>query len=44
VRPLWDGDGLGASDTVSRRAGQNWALEDTAGTVFSSGAPFGGRL
>jgi hypothetical protein len=40
VRPMWNGDGLGASDTVSGRA-----LGDAAGTYFLSGAPnpFGGR-
>jgi hypothetical protein len=38
-RPLWDGDGLGAPDTVSGRAGQKWALGDAAGTLFLSGAP-----
>jgi hypothetical protein len=38
-RPLWDGDGLGAPDTVSGRAGQNSGLGDVAGTVFWSGTP-----
>jgi hypothetical protein len=38
-RPLWSGDGLGAPDTVSGRAGQNTALGDAAENVFSSGAP-----
>jgi hypothetical protein len=39
VRPLWNGDGVGAPDTVSGRAGENWGLEDAAETVFWSNAP-----
>jgi hypothetical protein len=39
MRPLWDGDGLGAPYTVWGRAGQKWASGDAAGTVFLSGAP-----
>jgi hypothetical protein len=38
-RPLWSGDGLEASDTVSGRAGQKEALADRAGNVFFSVCP-----
>jgi hypothetical protein len=38
-RPLWDGDGLGVPDTVSRRAERKWPLKDAAETDFWSDAP-----
>ncbi|KAK1618737.1 hypothetical protein QYE76_024254 [Lolium multiflorum] len=45
-RPLWDGDGLGAPDTVSGRAGQKWALGTRLERFFVRRAPnpFGGRF
>jgi hypothetical protein len=38
-RPLWDGDGLGAPDTVSGRAGQKWAWGTRLERIFCPARP-----